>query len=334
MNRIRERYISIAEMNVRLTIVKLTRKIEHRDVTRREHVVGYNAFIDDRQTYFRLTYKEGTEVTTYVCRKDSGEHVEQQANGGEAYRILNIYYKVPKITANFSASPFTYVNEKYDNTRNYCYYYDLNSAYASIMVNYDFPDTSIKPVAKVIEDNEIGFDANGDIVETGNFAYFVFPKMKSPFKKFANVWYQKKQNAIYEDDRVRAKNVLCYSVGILQNKNTFLRAYIVNSCNEYIKSLIDENTVYCNTDCIVSLKPKNELIIGTEIGQWKYKEGLFACKGFSYQWNLDKPSYKGIPKGWFKPGWDILKDDIPHNGNVYDYNPLTNKLEASIYEMD
>ena len=32
-----------------------------------------------------------------------------------------------------------------------------------------------------------------------------------------------------------------------------------------IKDLVDENTLYCNTDSLVSLVPRNDLNIGTNI---------------------------------------------------------------------
>mgnify|MGYP003288864496 CR=1 FL=1 len=38
----------------------------------------------------------------------------------------------------------------------------------------------------------------------------------------------------------------------LQKTNPFWRSIIIHRCNRYVQSLIDENTIYSNTDCIVS----------------------------------------------------------------------------------
>ena len=27
--------------------------------------------------------------------------------------------------------------------------------------------------------------------------------------------------------------------------------------------------------------------------------------------------HRGVPKTWFKKGWDILKDELPKTGNLY-----------------
>ena len=79
---------------------------------------------------------------------------------------------------------------------------------------------------------------------------------------------------------------------------------------------MDDNTLMSNTDSIVSLKPL-PLKIGKELGEWKFEEGAIAYVGNNYQWNDDMPKYRGVPRGWFKKGFDILKDKAPSFGNIY-----------------
>lgn len=315
-------FIEIDKMNEHLQYCKKYRVIKVRQKETFESV-GLNAYIEDKMVEFRLTYKRIDKPCTYICYKD-GRPANQKITGQEAYRILNLYYNIPERQVNFSASPFLYKNDKYENKRVRAYSYDMNSAYSWAMLQ-DIPDTSVPPVAKVIEEGEIGFYLNGDI-KTKGYSSFVFKLIPSPFEKFVNNWYKKKQSP---KTKAKAKGVLNYCVGYLQRKNPFLRAYIVGLCNNLIKSLINENTLYCNTDSIVSLVPL-DLKLGNNVGEWKIEKiGNFAFVGFNYQWDLDPPSYRSKPKTWFKKGWDILKDELPVEGNLYYYDNKKVRLYES-----
>ena len=103
---------------------------------------------------------------------------------------------------------------------------------------------------------------------------------------------------------------------------------------ESIEDLMDENTIYCNTDSIVSLVPRDDLEIGDDIGQFKEEDKgkMFAYKGFEYQWDLQAPTYRSVAKKWFPKGWDILKDPIPTQGNLVKFNPELCMLEEVSYE--
>ena len=121
------------------------------------------------------------------------------------------------------------------------------------------------------------------------------------------------------------------AVGYLQRVNPILRTFVLSYANERIKSFVDENTLYSNTDSIVSLvqRPDIEEHLSNEIGDWKLEhQGDFAFKGFCYQWNYNAPSYRGISKAWFKPEYDILKDELPKHGNKYYFNKDTVQIEA------
>lgn len=330
----RIKYLNIEEFNKHLIFCKKYRKIVFDELMLfkfKYGSIGMHAIIDDKLTNVSLTYIDGSYVCTYICRKD-GLLREGDITGLSAYITLSRYYKVPHKEVNFSASALLWYNERFVKTRQYAYEYDINSAYANIMANYLFPNTEVESKTGIVNKNEIGFDSNGNLIKEGEFALWKFPLMESPFKKFAQVYFERKQKAKTEEIKQKSKNTINYAVGFLQRVNPFLRAYIVNSCNEKIKGLINEDYVlHCNTDAIVSTK-KLDLPLGTNIGEWKVKEGMFAYIGHPYQWDMELPKYQGIPKGWFQPGWDILKDEIPHFGNVVEFNYRKIILEEVKYE--
>lgn len=325
----------IKEMNKLLDFVKKNRNIVYRDIMQSEKM-GYNAYLCDKMVYFSLCFKEGTKAITYIIRKD-GENVIQTLNGGEAYRIMNLYYNVPDTEIPGSARPFLYKNPLYENKRNKdCYEYDINSAYAWALCQ-PLPDTSVECHSGIVMPGEIGFlhlpyrdkydTYSFDPVFEG-YATHIFPKIIiKPLVKFAEAWYNKKVKAINEIEKAKCKNVITYSIGMLQRHNPFLRSAVVGYCNNRIADLMDDNTIYCNTDSLTSLVPRSDLVIGEELGNFKLSNtGDFAYIGYNYQWNNEKPKYKGIPNSWFPKNWDILKDEIPSCGNVIKFDYETFKL--------
>lgn len=260
-----------------------------------------------------------------------GRDDPEMTDGGRAYANLKMAWpQIPEITdlpETISASPMIGYNNKYNKKRQKAWGYDLNSAYASAMIK-GWIDTTQPPEAKVIEEGEVGFDLNLNIVRSG-FAPFVFQKMETPPEVVAWVkkWYQRKKEAKNKKDKLLAKQTLNYAVGMLQIKNPWLRAWIVGGCNEVIKALIDKDTLFWNTDSIVSRRPRPDLTIGNEIGEWKLEhEGEVAYWGNAYQWNNDTPTYRGVPKGDFPEGWDILKDDTPKHSNPYYFDEEEMKI--------
>lgn len=308
------KYVSIEEMNKLLNYAKKFRRIRYSEPT---SPIGLNAFIEDGVVKFKLTmYNRDHEVMHYVAYKDERE-LSQNITGGEAYRILRLNAKFPLLKGTISASPFLWKNKKYEKQWLDAICYDINSAYAWAMYQ-PMPDTSKPPMAKVIEEGEVGFDCEGDIQRKG-YSQWVFKMLDySPFKNFVDKWFARKKQPNFKQ---KAKNVLVYSVGFLQRKNPYLRAYIVGLCNELIRSLIDENTLYCNTDSIVSLKERPDLKLGEGLGEWKVEhKGKFAYDGFNYQWKDETVAYRGVPKSWFKKNFDITKDDLPIEGNLCYYD--------------
>lgn len=313
------------------------------------------AYFEDNQIIFSLTFKKGATVCTFKCRKD-GERALQQIYGQDAFRIckqyigkndifdlrtkkeIDIWKKVlvwSDIEKKFlvTTSPILYSNPKYDGKRVKAYSYDINSSYSNAMLQ-DMPDMSKLPKmnARICE-NELGYSIiDGKLIcyeEVGKTCDFVFKRIESPFKRFIEVWYNRKKNATSIEEKEKAKEVLNYCVGYYQKVNPFIRSRIISYANKLIEDLIDENTLLCNTDSIVSLVPRNDLNIGKDIGQFKQenKGTLFAYKHLEYQWDLKVPSYRHISKKWFPKGWDILVDPIPTYGNLVKFNEKTGLLE-------
>ena len=133
------------------------------------------------------------------------------------------------------------------------------------------------------------------------------------------------------------KNIMNMAIGYLQRVNPILRTFVLDYANKRVKSFINDDTLYCNTDSIVSLTRRFDIEenLGDGLGQWKLEHfGDFAYKGFCYQWNKSIPSYRGVSKSWFKPDFDILVDELPECGNLYFYNQKTNQIERLSNEKD
>lgn len=221
----------------------------------------------------------------------------------------------------FGKGNFLYGNPKFEGRWNECWGYDLNSAFTSAMRN-PMPDTSKTPkIDCKVGKGEIGFtvdDGHLEVVETGRRALWVFAEMESPFAKFIERFYSKKEKAKNRWERNYYKRVLNLYVGYLQLVNPFLRTAILHYAEKAIKSVMDADTVVCNTDSIVSLRPREDLEIGTGLGQFKFEHhGLFAYIGRTAaksQWRQDelgndRITLPGTLKAGRPEGFDLLKGD-------------------------
>lgn len=250
-------------------------------------------------------------------------------------RIANAVYKPDKIIGTNedifdrnkdgkilqSAKPILGFNKKFDRTEHPVVIYDLNSAYAMALVD-KIIDTYNPHYYDYVEEGEVGFissDHNLTIRHKGEYADVIFPLMESPYKDFARKYYNIKKTAPKgSDERELAKQILVITVGLWQNVNPYLRAYVVGKCNEqieyYLKKYKDKICMW-NTDAIYCTEHIDELdnLIGEDIGQFKIEyEGLFRQKGLNYQ-KLDEhnTSYRGVLKTLFKEDFNILSDRLP-----------------------
>lgn len=260
------------------------------------------------------------------------------------YKPYNVVEKNPKLFELTpegkllnSAKPIVGYNPKYDKTEHQIVSYDLNSAYASVLMD-KIIDTYNMDFFREVKENEVGFLLDTDLTMVHNgFADLVFPLIESPYKEYVKEWYWKKKNSPKDSpERAIAKEILVITVGLWQNKNPFLRAYVVNSCNEFIERLIlkyEDKVCMWNTDAIYCTEeiPEINALCGTEIGQFKIEyKGLFRQKGTAYQKVDDgETSYRGIMKMLFKKDFNILTDKLPPNILPYKMNQDTFRIEEN-----
>lgn len=285
----------------------------------KKHIIKDSCYIEDGLLVIKCTTEYQGVMHTYYTYKDGREIIEGVPEGGSCYAILaRHYWKAEERNQEYklSARPLLGYNPTYNRTRQYAWSYDLNSAYTRCILE-GWIDTEPGPQQKIVEEGEVGFDSTlSDLVDEGEFSLFVFKKCPTPegLEKFCHTYYERKKNPKDKKEKMTAKNMLNHPVGCLQNKDPFLRAYVVATCNRYISDLLDENTLYYNTDCIVSRvrRPDLEANLGIEVGQWKLDhEGMFAYDGFTYQWDNEKPSWRSVPKEWIPDEYDILDcDDV------------------------
>lgn len=320
--------------------------------------------IELKDTKLEITtrYYDYGVPTTYIFDLNNDDIFIK--SGLDCFKEFNRAYKVPradkynidrlnryKNTENnkyvCSASPILDYNRKYEKQLlENCYEYDLNSAYANTLLR-KIPDLENPVIAKwpkqiKVNKNEVGFilDDTLSIVNSGYMADIKFKLIDTPkkLKDFLIRWYNRKKNST-GNEKLEAKAMLNLPIGYCQRYNPFLRSYVVNTCNNVIKEIIDENTLFWNTDAIFSKVRRPELEIGNEIGQFKeIKCDKLVYVGNVYQINDEDPTYRGISKTWFKSfekeygrKYDLLKDydKTISRINYYDLNWETLKLEVN-----
>lgn len=326
--------------------------------------LSQHMIIELKDTKIEITtrYYEYGVPTTYIFDLNNEDIFIR--SGLDYFKEFSRAYKVPKAdkynierlnryknTENnkyvCSASPILDYNRKYEKQLlENCYEYDLNSAYANTLLR-KIPDLENPVIAKwpdqiKVNKNEVGFilDDTLSIVNSGYMADIKFKLIDTPkkLKDFLNRWYNRKKNST-GNEKLEAKAMLNLPIGYCQRYNPFLRSYVVNTCNKVIKDLIDENTLFWNTDAIFSKVRRPELEIGNEIGQFKeIKCNKLVYVGNVYQINDEDPTYRGISKTWFKSfekeygrKYDLLKDydKTISRINYYDLNWETLKLEVN-----
>lgn len=236
-----------------------------------------------------------------------------------------------------SAKPIIGYNKAFDKTEHKVVVYDLNSAYAEALTD-TIIDTYKPRYFGIVGKDEIGFrffDIDLEMRHEGDFADIIFPIIESPYKEFARKYYKQKKTAPKgSEERDFAKQILVITVGLFQNTNPYLRAYIVGRCNEKIQYFLDKyKNKICmwNTDAVYCTEHIKELddLCGEDIGQFKVEyEGLFRQKGLNYQ-KVDeyKTSYRGVIKSAFdKTGFNLLTDELPTAILPYKMDKKTYKI--------
>lgn len=360
-NRIRYVY-NVNDINKIIDISKQCTEIRYGKWNNKETMRAYT-HIEDKQKYIEVTTQyvcEDEEMNYslpkgkyYPCtwRFDKTGEENYAVSPSKVMRLANNVYKPYDIVRERpdlwsigedgrlveTSGAIVGYNEKYDNTEHEVYIYDLNSAYASVLMD-KIIDTYHFRENDYVGENEVGFYIScGRIItikKRSLICDFVFPLIDSPFKDFVKKYYDIKKTAPKgSKERQEAKNILNIMVGLWQHSNPLLRAYVVNECNAKIQSLMDENTCYYNTDAIYSIKERTDLNIGNEIGQFKLEyHGLFRQKKNNYQKvDINETSVRGVVKQAFRnnPNWNLLKDAMPYNDLKYKFNATTCKVEIN-----
>ena len=128
-------YCDVNEINQHLEYCKKYRQIIY-STPAKSRYDPLCAYIDDRLKYFDLLYTIGGQRALFRFVKD-GMRQTEKITGEEAFRCLNLYYKVPRLNlfcdkskADYmSASPFLWYNKRYERQRVQAWEYDQNSAY-------------------------------------------------------------------------------------------------------------------------------------------------------------------------------------------------------------
>lgn len=232
-----------------------------------------------------------------------------------------------------SAKPILGFNPKFDKTEHEVWCYDLNSAYAAVLMD-KIIDTYHCRMYDMVGENEVGFmmDENLTMVRKGE-ADVVFPLIDSPYKEYVKYWYDVKKKAPKgSKEKAIAKQILVITVGLWQNHNPFLRSYVVNSCNETIQKLLDKypDQICCwNTDAVYSVVELPEMDLGDDIGQFKLEyHGLFRQVSLNYQKvGLGETTYRGVCKCLFTDHYNILTDPLPVGGMPFKWDKTKFRVE-------
>lgn len=356
MKRLKTIYISAPEMNEVLKWNDSRMKF-YRGITPEDRL-NSSVFIEDKRVELKVTCRYHGEAATWACRKDE-KPVYSSINGADAYVLLQRDYsfrkkcKIPKWKDQLpeqTAEAILAYRKDSDKRWFKAYGYDMNAAYCWGL-SQPMPDTrELIGERRIVQEGEIGFyvtewavrpkclpdgfqwagiEADAMyIAYPGQWARWIFKEEESPFLDFAQRWYERKLNAKDPVEKQKCKDMVNFAVGYLQRVNPFLRATVIERVNKRILDSIDEHTIYCNTDSIISETKRDDLICGYDPGLWHEEHVLdpFAHVGFSYQW-MDEVHYRGIPQSWFGKDYDIVTDPIPDDeNNIWYYDIWKNKL--------
>lgn len=332
----------------------------YRAIDEHDENVSNKAFLEEGDVNLCITMIWKGKLERFIFRLDGAPNLTT-ISGGDAYMLIardfktRTGYKLPQHFLENCSRPLLMRRRSTDCQRHQAYGYDMNNAYAFGLIQ-TMPDTTKEPRKGFLRENEIGFYEselgiiNKDLIisqalvdqihvtdRPGDYADEIFPAIPSPFIDFVDRWIQRREKAKKDENpiqRQKAKDVINFSVGCLRNHNTYLHSRVMCYVRDYMLSHIDDNTIYCNTDSLVSTVERKDLPFGEKIGQFKVEhEGLFAYKGFAYQWTIDDIAdtrYRGISREWFRDDYDILKDPLPGvECSKYIYNPYKNRIEVN-----
>lgn len=304
---------------------------------------------------FVFEKKPGVEVMQHKTGAKSCSAMRRMSKH-DGYEIPNLskdetfkqYWAYDEETGKFEdgQAAILYFNKEFNAIRNRgCFSYDVNSSFSAAMLK-PMPDTRNIRYSDIVKEGEIGFKQNyGYYVDDkseinpnnqpwrvvfNGYADIICPLVDGEklFGRFVKKYYQQKKGALTKEKKVQAKEMLNFGVGYFQLINPLLRTAIIYWSNKNIYDNMDENTIYANTDCIVSRCKRDDIICGDKLGDFKNDhQGEFKYLNLTCQWNNELPKWRGVPKDDFKEGFDILIDVLPSKVTRYVLNKETLKFE-------
>ena len=199
----------------------------------------------------------------------------------------------------------------------HCYGYDMNSCYPYFLTK-PLPYGDIIRKDDFVNEGEIGFADDVSFQGKhmlkarfeGEYANYIFnAKIYRGLTEFAFEQYKLKKNA-KGDLRDIIKKSYNALVGIFKYHHIFIRSAVLGYAERYIKSLRDENTIIQTVDSIVSSKPRTDLDIGTELGQFKIEH---ADQSFIFnsadvkRWAGEPMKKKGLKPSKAHENFELIK---------------------------
>lgn len=313
-------------------------------------------------------FPEIKQKMKFICEKELGQEIIQHKTGRQAHfsmRTMSKHdgFEIPDLskdqqfcdiwlkdedTGKFEDGQraiLYYNQERNGRATEGCFSYDVNSSFTAAMLKW-MPDTRNIRYSGEVGVGEIGFlknygffEDNHSVIDPVNqpwlvvfegYADVICPKISGEllFGRFAAKYYKQKKTALTKESKVQAKEMLNFGVGYFQLTNPLIRTAIIYWSNKNILDHIDSNTLFANTDCIVSRGKRDDIMCGNELGDFKIDHtGTFKYIGLTCQWNLETPKWRGVPKKDFKDGFDMLRDDLPTQVSRYRLNKETLKFD-------
>lgn len=296
-----------------------------------------------------LTYKMGKRWFSFMTKLDTDYkrgYYNETSDPIKSYRIFSRmvkpidYSKYKELLPDMKA----YHDNHPDKAGHYDYAicYDVNKSYLNACKN-KMPTEMIDRLRKPRK-NEVGFTSNGfPVIGPSNMLcnyIFKFDFIKG-LANYVNRYESLLKTAENSEIKQYYKDQINHSIGNLRNHNPFLRNMIVWYSNEFIISKVDENTIWSNTDSIVSTVKRNDLELGSEVGQFKIQhEGEYRQTATGYQWVNDTFSNKGVSNNQVKIFKKVMgrefilgedSFDMLHNMNIWEYNYETKRYRKKKY---
>lgn len=327
----KEKWITYEEMlDVAKMVTECANTIHYEPY--RNQPIKLDAWVDETETTIKITFKLCKEKITWKLDKDNRKHSNvsvgtvcsefsrtypiqkvEEILGIKRDKTLNmIDHKPNNFRMNIGSAKGHHFNinkdgkEKVYETQ--AWEYDMSQAYGQ-MLKLPLPDTPTCRKDSFLEANEIGFIKCGAtrtgtqlrmVEEPGLFCDYCFKQMQSPYIDKVNKIMEQITLETDELKILELKNKFRYFVGQLQNVNPFWRATVIERCNNLIKSLSDNNTIYSNTDSIVSRVERKDIEQLVDIKFKSKHQGqtfrLSKSNKDFYQWNDELPTVSGKQK--------------------------------------